>query len=220
MTFVLDRVLAAVVLLVSSPLLAMASLGIKAVSPGTVLYRAQRAGMGGTPFTMLKLRTMHAGSASAGRITGGADRRVFALGAVLRKLKIDELPQLINVLRGEMALVGPRPEDIEIVRNHYTPMMWESLTIRPGVTSPGSLHYFADEAVVPSDPAEAEAVYLERLLPRKIALDLVYVRQRSMRYELQILIRTALSVVGLERVFARTMRKERAAADAILQEQA
>jgi lipopolysaccharide/colanic/teichoic acid biosynthesis glycosyltransferase len=167
---------------------------------------------------MYKLRTMHVGAAAGGPITAAADARMFRVGRILRRVKLDEVPQLVNVVRGEMGLVGPRPEDIGIVERHYTPMMWETLSVRPGMTSAGSLHYFADEDAMPSDPAEAEAVYLERLLPAKIAVDLQYVRTPTFGYEVQILARTALAVIGLDRVFEPIRRREEAMATQVLRE--
>jgi lipopolysaccharide/colanic/teichoic acid biosynthesis glycosyltransferase len=213
---VVDRTLAVLGLVVASPFLAAAAIGIKISSAGPVLYRAQRAGMGGSPFAMFKLRTMRVGTGDSARITGADDPRVFMVGNLLRRCKLDEVPQLVNVARGEMALVGPRPEDVSIVRDHYDDMMWESLTVLPGLTSPGSLSYFADEAALPDDPAEAEAVYLSTLLPHKIAMDLVYVRSRTARYDVQIVLRTLLSVLGLDSMFRRTLENEEKEAQRIL----
>ena len=156
-TRAIDAVLALAGLVVTSPLLALSAVAVRLSSPGPVLHRAERAGRGGVPFTMYKLRTMRVDSAGVGRITAGRDPRILPVGRVLRRAKLDELPQLVNVLRGEMALVGPRPEDLSIVREHYDAMMWESLDVPPGVTSPGSLHYFADEADLPDDPVAAES---------------------------------------------------------------
>jgi len=218
LTGLADRFLAVVGLVITAPLMALCALGIKRSSPGPVLYRAERAGMNGVPFRMLKLRTMHVGSEHGGRITGSLDARVFRFGAVLRRLKLDELPQLVNVARGEMALVGPRPEDLSIVREHYDALMWETLSVLPGLTSPGSLHYFGDERALPGDPAPSEHVYLERLLRQKTAVDLVYVRNRSRRYDGEILLRTALGLAGLGRLFRRRMEREREAARRLLAE--
>lgn len=195
MTRVLDAVLAAFGLLMSAPVMLLSAVGIRASSPGTVLYRAERAGLDGSPFTMYKFRTMHTGREWAGRITGGQDSRIFWFGRLLRGLKVDEIPQLANVLRGDMSIVGPRPEDMTIVREHYDTFMWESLTVPPGLTGPGSLDYFADEAGLPADPVEAEAVYVSELLPRKIALDLLYVRQPALRYYGGLIVRTALGII-------------------------
>lgn len=212
---IFDVLVAALGLLLSSPVLLIAAVGTKLTSRGPVLHRAERSGYRGEPFTMFKLRSMYVGASATGAITGSRDPRVFVWGKVLRRLKLDELPQLLNVIRGEMSLAGPRPEALEIVRDHYTAMMWESLEVRPGVTGPGSLDYFADESLLPSDPAEVERVYAQ-LLPRKIALDLVYVRNRSLRYHVELVVRTILSVVGLRRLFARRARWEIARAEEYL----
>ena len=217
-TEAVDKLLAAAGLACASPFLAMAGLAIRVSSPGPVIFRAARAGIDGRPFTMFKLRTMHQGAASAGRITSSSDARVFPAGALLRRLKLDEVPQLVNVLRGEMALVGPRPEDLSIVEEHYDAFMRQSLDVRPGMTSPGSLHYFAGEGSLPGDPAEAERVYLQDLLPRKIAIDLVYVRHASVAYQLEILLRTALGVLGFGGLFRRRLAWEQHEAERILAE--
>lgn len=201
MTRLIDVLVSAVALVVALPALLLAAVGIKRTSPGPVLYRAHRAGRDGVAFDMLKLRTMHVDRAG-GRITAAGDPRIFPVGQWLRRTKLDEFPQLWNVLRGEMALVGPRPEDIGIVEEHYNDFMRESLTVPPGVTGPGSLRYFAEERALPSDPAEAERIYLERLLTPKIALDLVYVRHRSVRYQLELIVRTLAGIVGARGLFA------------------
>lgn len=214
----LDRVVAACALVVLSPVLGLAALLVRLTSRGPVLYRAQRAGLGGHRFTMFKFRTMRVGAASTGAITAARDPRVFAVGGLLRRTKIDELPQLINVLRGDMALVGPRPEDIGIVEEHYDDFMRESLLVRPGITSPGSLHYFADEGDLPNDPMEAQRAYLATLLVRKIALDLVYVRNRSFGYEMSLLVRTFLGIIGLAGLFRKQTQRELALAAQIVME--
>lgn len=213
-----DRAVAALALALLSPALFLAGLLIKLSSPGPILYRAQRVGIGGRRFTMFKLRTMRVGSASTGAITAVRDPRVFPVGFVLRRTKLDELPQLINVLRGDMALVGPRPEDVDIVEAHYDDLMRESLLVRPGITSPGSLHYFADEDDLPREPAEAQRVYLDSLLRRKIALDLAYVRNRSFAYEMMLLLRTVLGILGLSGLFRKQAERELALAAEIVKE--
>lgn len=215
---VFDRVVAVVGIVLGSPLMLVAGLAIKFSSRGPILFRATRAGVKGAPFTMYKLRTMHVGADAGGAITAAADPRTFPAGRVIRRLKVDELPQLVNVLRGEMGLVGPRPEDLEIVVNHYTPLMWETLAIPPGMTSAGSLHYFSDERQLPSDPAAAQAVYLAKLLPAKIAVDLQYVREPTFANELQILLRTVLAIIGGDRLFDGARRREAIRAERILTE--
>ena len=192
-----DIWLSAVALAVLSPLLVLAALGIKLFSRGPVLYRAARAGRYGRPFTMYKFRTMHAEPMAGARaITAQHDPRVFGFGAWLRRLKIDELPQLINILKGDMSFVGPRPEDPRIVAHHYTPAQLETLAVLPGLASPGSLYNYThgEKLLAAADP---ERQYVEQLLPLKLALDAVYVRETSWRYDLRIVGRTVLTIARI-----------------------
>ena len=217
----LDRLLAVVGLVLSSPLLVLAGIGTKLTDPGPVIYRATRTGAGGTPFTMFKLRTMRlACDETTGLITGARDPRVSPWGGVLRRFKVDELPQLVNVARGDMAIVGPRPEDPVIVQRDYQPWMWETLEVPPGLTSPGTLDYYAREACLPDDPDEAEAVYLRELLPRKLALDIGYVRARSWRYDVKLVLRTVARVAGWHRPFKAMHEREARLAKQLLDERA
>lgn len=190
-----QRIAASAGLLVSSPVLAAAAILIRMSDGGPVLYRAPRAGVEARPFTMYKLRTMRLNADSQGSITASEDSRVFPVGRLLRRFKLDELPQLMNVINGDMALVGPRPEAIDIVENHYEQWMMETLSVPPGITGPGSLHYIKQEQDLPPDPDAALRVYVATLLPRKLAYELVYVRSRSLRYELQLIRRTLLRVL-------------------------
>ena len=216
----LDRLLALVGLALCAPVLVIAALGIKVSDWGPVLYRAQRAGLGGRPFTMLKLRTMRSGpSGESSRITGGMDPRVLPWGRLLRRFKLDELPQLVNVMRGDMAIVGPRPEDLTIVERDYAPWMLETLSVLPGLTSPGSLHYYADEAGLPRSSAAAEAEYLRVLLPQKLAVDLVYVRNRSVAYDIALILRTVASVLGAHGAYRSARVREHHEAQRILREE-
>jgi lipopolysaccharide/colanic/teichoic acid biosynthesis glycosyltransferase len=202
-----------------APLLLIAAIGIKLSSRGPILYRPRRIardrrlmdaggrtsgalherrqpGYGGREFTLFKLRTMHVnqGSASAA-ITGRRDPRVFPFGAFLRTTKIDELPQLLNVIRGDMALVGPRPEDPEIVRKHYRPNDLQTLQVFPGLTSPGSLYYYTRcEQLLPD--ANATEVYAEQLLPLKLDIDRVYMSKASLLYDARVVLSTVGVIVG------------------------
>ena len=184
----LDLVLSAAALIVLLPLLLAAALAVRLSSEGPVFYRAQRVGMGGRPFTMLKFRTMHVHHGGQ-VITAQHDPRVFPVGAALRKLKVDELPQLLNVQKGDMSVVGPRPEDRSIVEQHYTDLQRETRNVRPGLSCPGSLYnYTHGEKLLDTD--DPELAYVERLMPVKLALDLVYVREASLAYDLEIILRT------------------------------
>ena len=193
-----DWVLAACLLVLSCPLLLAAAFGIALASPGPILYRASRVGLNGRVFNLFKLRTMHVNQAeNASVITAKQDARVFPLGHWLRRLKIDELPQLLNVLRGDMSIVGPRPRDPEIV-HRYTPLHRETLRVLPGLTSPGSLYYlYHGEKMLGTD--DPKKVYLDRILPLKLALDIVYVREASLWKNLRIILRTVGAILNIGR---------------------
>jgi lipopolysaccharide/colanic/teichoic acid biosynthesis glycosyltransferase len=186
-----DVVSASIALLLTAPLIGLAAIGIKLTDRGPVFFRARRVGYLGREFTMYKLRTMrHAPQSNGGPvITGLRDDRVYPFGKLLRKTKIDELPQLFNVLRGDMAIVGPRPEDPAIVRQHYSSTDLETLGVRPGLASPGSLYQFtAGDHLLTGDNPEAR--YVDELLKTKLALDRVYIRQASLRRDFGIIGRT------------------------------
>ena len=187
----LDIVVAATGLVLTSPILVFAAVGIRLTSPGPVIYRAQRVGRYGSPFTMFKFRTMHVGKGEQwSTITAQNDSRVFWFGRLLRSTKVDELPQLFNVLRREMSIVGPRPEDPAIVAQHYTPEFRCTLDVLPGLASPGSIYNYTHGETLPGQ-AQTETAYVEELLPVKMALELEYLQRASMLYDLQIIWRTA-----------------------------
>lgn len=180
-----------------SPLFVVVAIGIRLSSKGPIFYRALRAGRGGTPFNMYKFRTMDPTRSSfASAITAMHDPRIFPFGRLLRRYKIDELPQLINVLKGDMSLVGPRPEDLNIVRKAYTDSHFETLRVLPGLTSPGSLYnYTHGEKLL--DGEDPEKLYVEQLLPIKLALDTVYARHASFAYDLLIILRTIWIIIAI-----------------------
>jgi lipopolysaccharide/colanic/teichoic acid biosynthesis glycosyltransferase len=146
---------------------------------------------------MHKFRTMHWQPAGQGPvITAVADARILPFGAFLRKSKIDELPQFFDVLRGDMSIVGPRPEDPKIVAQHYTPWMRETLSVKPGITSPGALWgYTKMEALLQG--GDPERAYVEKVLPFKLALEYVYAKRHNWRYDLGLIWRTAVIVVQI-----------------------
>ena len=193
----MDVVLSGVALVVVSPLLAVAALGIWLSDKGQIFYRAQLAGRDGRPFTMYKLRTMRVDHGTfRSVITADHDPRVFRFGGWLRRAKVDELPQLFNILRGEMSIVGPRPEHPRIVDQYYAPEHRRLLQVRPGLTSPGTLYDYAHgEAIV--GRADPERAYVERLLPLRLALDLVYVDRPSLAYDVALIGRTMALIVAV-----------------------
>jgi lipopolysaccharide/colanic/teichoic acid biosynthesis glycosyltransferase len=189
-----DVVLAAALLLLLWPLLALLALAVRLDSPGRALFVAERAGRGGRTFRMLKLRTMRAG-AEGGEITAPRDPRVTRLGRWLRTFKLDELPQLWNVLRGEMSLVGPRPEDPRIVRERYTDQQRRLLEVRPGMTGLSQVTFFPDMSARVPPGEDAQAYYRDVQLPQKLAFDLRYLERASLGYDLVLLGRTAWCVL-------------------------
>jgi len=190
-----DVAVASVALVVCAPVLLLAVIGIGIGSPGPILFRAQRVGKLGHLFEMYKFRTMHVRRETGPVISAQKDRRVFAVGALLRALKIDELPQLVNILRGEMCIAGPRPEDPAIVRDIYTAEARETLSVPPGLLSPGSIYYYTHlESLL--DVEDPVAIYSERVLPVKIALDRVYIREAGLLYNIRLMARTAGMIVS------------------------
>jgi lipopolysaccharide/colanic/teichoic acid biosynthesis glycosyltransferase len=190
----LDLSLALLFMAAASPLFAVAAVGIRLSSPGPILYRATRVGLDGRPFTMHKFRSMTVRPAGSGpAITRLDDLRVFPFGGILRRTKIDELPQLWDVLRGKMAMVGPRPEDPGIVARYYNERQRKTLSILPGLTSPGALFdYTHGHRYLAGD--DVERAYVENLLPIMLEIELVYVENRSLRYDLSVMLRTAITI--------------------------
>ena len=181
-------------IVILSPILVLGFISVKLSSSGPGIYRARRVGRFGEVFMMHKFRTMHTGSEHGSAITGAKDSRVFFVGRVLRNLKIDELPQLFDILIGRMSVVGPRPEDPRIVAQYYSSHSRETLNIAPGLSSPGSIHYYT-HSHLQLDDKDPEQSYVENLLPIKLAMDLVYMRHISMWYDLRIILKTAATIL-------------------------
>ena len=176
------------------PFALLIALAILLDSPGPVVYRAKRVGVGGRDFSMLKFRTMkvHSGGRS---LAGTGDLRITPIGRFLRRTRLDELPQLWNVLRGQMSFVGPRPELEEFVALHAADYE-KILTVAPGITGPTQLRYAGVEAHLLGTQDDPASYYRERLLPDKVALDLAYASERSLRQDVKLLCQTlALPVV-------------------------
>ncbi|HEX7833603.1 MAG TPA: sugar transferase [Thermoanaerobaculia bacterium] len=176
-----DIAVSAIGLLVLAPLFVLIAI---AVGP-PVFYRARRVGRHGREFAMLKFRSMRFASEGAA-ITMQGDARVTRVGRVLRRTKLDELPQLVNVLRGEMSFVGPRPEDPRYVAM-YDDEQRRVLDVRPGITSAASLAYRNEESMLTS-----EQQYIETIMPAKLKIDLEYERSRTFANDLRLIIRTIL----------------------------
>jgi lipopolysaccharide/colanic/teichoic acid biosynthesis glycosyltransferase len=190
----LDLVIAIPGIVVASPVIAVAAVAIKLDTKGSIFYRGTRVGRGGREFRIVKLRSMVSGAESTGSaVTSAGDPRVTRAGRFLRRTKLDELPQLWNVIRGDMSLVGPRPEHPDYVRL-YTPDQRRVLKVRPGVTSATSLSFHDEERILAEHGGAS--VYAEAILPRKLAMDLQYVDDHSIGGDLRIIGRTLAFAVS------------------------
>jgi len=189
-----DIIAALLGLLLLSPLFIYLSLLIKRETPGPIFYRGKRAGLNGKPFDILKFRTMHElpKSYQGPRVTGNGDPRITQIGQWLRDTKLNELPQLINVLKGEMSLVGPRPEDIDIVETWPEDARKAILSVRPGITSPASILYRDEESRLSSGRVLEE--YLGNILPDKLRLDQLYVAHHTFLSDLDIILWTFVTL--------------------------
>lgn len=175
----LDIVASIGALLVLSPVMVMITLAVRLDSPGPVFYRATRVGRYGKHFKLLKFRSMVADADRNGpKVTTAGDNRVTRVGRFLRRTKLDELPQFLNVLKGDMSLVGPRPEDPRYVAL-YTPEQRVVLNVQPGITSPASVQYRHEEAVLAGE--DWERLYIDEVMPEKLAIDLAYVNGSGVR---------------------------------------
>lgn len=191
---VFDTAVAGLGLVISSPVLLVAAVAIRLDSPGPVIFRQKRVGLNGAPFEILKFRTMRVDAERVGaQLTVGADPRITKVGAFLRAWKIDELPQLANVVKGEMALVGPRPEVPRYVEL-YTPEQRRVLSVRPGITDPASIE-FRNESELMAGQADPERYYREVIMPRKVQLNLDYLTRRSLAADLGVLFATLKAVL-------------------------
>lgn len=194
-----DLLLAAAGLLLLSPLFLVVALCIRLDSPGPVFFRQERVGRGGRLFRIHKFRTMVADAPARGPgLTIGADPRVTRVGRWLRRTKIDELAQLLDVLAGQMSLVGPRPELPRYVAL-YPPLLRDQLLgVRPGITDPASLKY-ADEASLLAAAADPEREYTQVLLPAKLQASADYLRSATLASDMAVLARTAALLFGRRR---------------------
>ncbi len=189
-----DTSLAAAALIATAPLLGVIAIAIKGGSPGPLLYRGRRIGLDGKTFNMLKFRTMVVNADQiGGSSTPEDDPRITAIGKALRRCKLDELPQLWNVLVGDMSFVGPRPQ-VQWAVDLYTTEERSILRVRPGITDEASLK-FSNEAEILKGSKDPDKDYIEKIHPEKMRLSLEYVRSRSFSGDLSIIARTAGAII-------------------------
>ncbi len=198
-----DIVVAGGGLLLVSPLFAVIATLVKLTSPGPVFYRQVRCGVGGEPFEILKFRKMADSVKSGDRVTTSNDFRMTGLGRILERTKLDEIPQLINVLRGEMSIVGPRPEDPEFAA-HYPWEFARILATPPGIAGPNQVRFRNECELYPEDCEDRNGYYVEKILPLKLPADLAYIQTRGLFRDLVILLEvllvTGFGLLPLERV--------------------
>ena len=190
----MDRLCSLLALLLLAPLFLIIALWIKLDSHGRVIYSQQRIGRNGVPFALFKFRTMRPASDREGLLTvSNRDSRITRAGYVLRKYKIDELPQLLNVLKGEMSIVGPRPEVEKYVRL-YTAEQLKVLAVKPGLTDLASLEYF-EESKLLAQSADPEQTYIQEIMPAKLELNRRYIDGQSLWTDVGIIFRTLIRIV-------------------------
>ena len=189
---IFDVCCAAVGLVLTSPILLAASVAVGTTSPGGVLFRQERMGRGGKPFTIYKFRSMRKDNAGL-KITTGHDARVTGVGKFLRKSKIDELPQLWNVLKGDMSFVGPRPEVREYT-DLYNEEQRQIFLVRPGITDLASIE-FRNENDLLTGSDDPNRTYIEEIMPYKIDLGLTYIENLSLGYDIKLILRTLITVI-------------------------
>lgn len=165
---------------------------IKLLSPGPALFKPERVGKDGKTFTLYKFRSMRVDSGAIRATTLRGDPRVFPFGAFLRKSKLDETPQLINILKGEMSVIGPRPEDKVNADKLYVGKYKEILSVKPGLSSPASLYDYTH-----GESYRDEALYVKEFEPKKLDVELYYVKHRSALYDLQIIWRTVVTIIQM-----------------------
>jgi lipopolysaccharide/colanic/teichoic acid biosynthesis glycosyltransferase len=188
-----DLLGAALALLLLAPLLVLLALWIKLDSKGPVLYRQERVGRHGVPFHIHKFRTMKAGAAGL-PLTVGEDPRITRAGRFLRRTRLDEVPQFIDVLKGDMSLVGPRPEVPKYVAHWPPELKARALAVRPGQTDPSSLA-FIDEAEILARAEDPEREYIERILPQKLKAAVDYADQATLASDIKILFKTIATLI-------------------------
>lgn len=185
-----DILFAVLFLLVFSPVYLLTWIIIKIVSPGPAIYKAKRVGKGGRLFECYKFRSMRVDSGKVRLTTFENDDRIFPFGKFIRKTKIDEMPQVVNILKGEMSVVGPRPEDKENADKVYVGEYKHILDVKPGLTSTASLYDYTHGELF-----EDEELYEKVFLPKKLKLELYYVNHRSFWYDILLILRTAWLII-------------------------
>lgn len=191
---IFDLVFSIFFALISSPLMLIVALIIKLDSPGKIIFKQKRVTEGGRVFEIFKFRTMVENAEKLGaQVTTGEDLRITKCGKWLRKLRIDEFPQIFNIIKGDLSFVGPRPEVVRYVKK-YTPEMLATLLIPAGVTSTASILY-KDEAKLLENAENPDEVYIQEILPEKMKYNLDYIKKIGVIYDFKVIIKTVIAVL-------------------------
>ena len=188
-----DVVAAFIGLVVLMPLFLLLALWIKLDSKGPVFFHQERVGYKGKPFNLIKFRSMYVHADKQGMLTIGEDARITASGKFIRKYKLDELPQLINVVKGDMSLVGPRPEVAKYVAL-YTDAQRKVLDVKPGITDLASISYI-DENKLLGNSADPESTYIREVMPAKLNINLSYINKRNFLTDIGVILKTIRKLV-------------------------
>ena len=191
---VFDIISSLMVLLIIFPLLILISILIKLDSKGQIFYYQKRIGLNGKEFNLYKFRTMKPGSDKKGLLTVGNDSRITRVGSILRKLKLDEIPQLFNIITGDMSVVGPRPETPNYVEL-YNEEQRKVLNIKPGLTDYASLEFINENELLAKHD-NPEKVYIETIMPQKLRLNLKYIQDQNFLLDLKIIFRTIFKILN------------------------
>jgi lipopolysaccharide/colanic/teichoic acid biosynthesis glycosyltransferase len=187
-----DIMVSGTLLVIAAPVMIVAAVAVRRSSPGPAIFRQQRVGRDGRSFDILKFRTMR--TAAGREITVGADDRITPVGATLRKWKLDELPQLVNVIRGDMSLVGPRPDVPSYVARYPEDLRRQVLSVRPGITDPASIKYRNENELL-ARQADPERYYLDVIMPDKLAMGAAYAARATLLNDVRIIAATLRSVL-------------------------
>lgn len=202
---IVERLIAVIALLVLSPLLIVVAFAIWFEDGSPILFRQKRIGLAGKPFETIKLRSMRR-TIKGPVITCGGDARVTRVGKLIRRYKIDELPQLWNVLRGEMLLIGPRPEIPEFV-DQKDPLWRDVLGVKPGITNATTIVFRDEESMLAGQPSP-ESYYREQLLPIKLKLHIAHIKQQSLRRDIMLVLFTVYYSAFPARFNANTLKRK------------
>ena len=188
----IDIIISVLVILVGLPFAFVIAVIILVDSPGSIFFVQNRVGRNNVDFSLLKFRTMHTNADKSGLLTVGSDSRITRVGKFLRKFKIDEFPQFVNILKGDMSIVGPRPEVRKYVEM-YSPEQMKVLSVRPGLTDYASIKYVNENEIL-ANSDNPELTYIQNVMPDKLSLNIMYIENMSLTEDFKIIFKTILAI--------------------------